>query len=173
MSTDPIAPDVRSKPTFIDAICTANSSATIHSARHSPFSGRSETPRQRAHRATHAIPIAKRRNAVVSGGKASRENLTATGLPPHSEWMTIETSTAPRGTESAIPEAGCPTQTAGVSTILPCASRPSSRCIACAARSSGSVSEIIGRSAPASNHANRRRSDPVITAGSWIRYAPQ
>ena len=70
---------------FINAICTVNSSAAIQSERHSPFSGRSLTPRHRAHNAMQAIPIAKRRNAVVSGGKAMRENLTATGLPPHSE----------------------------------------------------------------------------------------
>ena len=145
MSTDPIAPEVRSNPTFIDAICTAKSSAVIHSAPHSPFSGRSRTPRQRAHNAMQAIPIAKRRNAVVSGGKATRENLTATGLPPHSEWMTIETSTAPRGTASAMREAppgsGCsgsarPVQAAVVKTILPLASRPRSRCIASAATAS-------------------------------------
>ena len=108
MSTDPIAPEVWSKPMFIDAICTANSSATIHIARHSPFSGSNGMPRQRAHRAMQTIPIAKRRNAVVSGGKARRENLTATGFPPHSEWMTMETSTAPSGTDNAMPKPSRP-----------------------------------------------------------------
>ena len=59
------------------------------------------------------------------------------------------------------------------STILPLASRRRSRCIASAARSSGNVSEITGRSAPSSNQAKSRWSESVMTAGSCIRYAPQ
>ena len=75
MSTAPIAPVVWWKPTFMDAICTANSSAASHSAPHSPFSGRRPIPRHLAHSAMQATPIVKRRNAVVSGGRGDEREL--------------------------------------------------------------------------------------------------
>ena len=64
---------------------------------HSSVVGRSRMPATRAQIPTHAIPRQNRRKAVQKGGNASSPSLTATGLPPHTQFIVTAMATAIQG----------------------------------------------------------------------------
>ena len=76
------APDVKLMPKFIRPIWVINHRARIIKPGHSRISGHNRVPRAIAQIAMHTTPMAKRKNALQRGGKATNPIFTATGLAP-------------------------------------------------------------------------------------------
>ena len=78
-------------------IWTPNRRLSPRNGFHSSAAGYNRIPARRAQIPTHTIPRENRRKAVQKGGNASSPSLTATGWPPHRQFIVTATAIAVQG----------------------------------------------------------------------------